>query len=102
MEISENLIMLVPPLSKQEEFAPYRGSTTGVVMRRCTEPVEVGESLPLAAKRLGDFCGGGYPRARGRRPGDIFTRVLRSERVFLNSFLDTDNADCTGFRGKTF
>jgi len=33
MEITKRLIASVPPLSLQEEFAPCRGSSTGVVAR---------------------------------------------------------------------
>jgi hypothetical protein len=46
----------------QEEFVSFatlRGRfAAGVVARRRTELVEVVESLPLAAKRLGDFVRG--------------------------------------------
>ena len=45
MKTKINRIYFSFSLSVQEEFAPYRGSSTGVVARRRTEPVEVIESL---------------------------------------------------------
>ena len=44
MEVSKNLIALVPPLGLREEFVPCRGSSTGVVARVESLRGRMGES----------------------------------------------------------